>query len=834
MFKKINLEKIVFVFIFLLSLYLLFTIKNTIEYNELQKNTSKELFFSQLVNKAQAISLYLHERKRDLQDLSKNSLVLAFFTNRNLGMSMQYGLRASYLQMQMAIEEIVKPNELLFNNIAIKENNGSLLITVGKIPSGLVHRDLHQVIGADFSFSESLNLSGYSYIRIVVPIFLDGQQIAYLVGYIDLKNIVKFLDWQTGDLIEGFGLVQGSVPLYIYNFKSELKNFKEFLNKLHFNQEKDTLFLSQGYFIGFARIANTPFKLAVLVKNNFKDRVESQLFLSFIAIIALIVVGFYFFRIFSKTRDLYLNNKELKNLLDSVLNSIQDGIFVIDRDYRVLFSNNIVKNMVKEKNIVAKKCYEVFFKQKEPCKNCPANLCFTNKEPNSASIKGFIGSEAEWLEIYNFPFYKDEELVGTVVYFRDITQKKKTEQELKVSKEKLKKVIKKLKEAVIKSNFLAKEAKKASEAKSIFLSNISHEIRTPLNAILGLTEVMLAYGKCTDEQEEHLKTIKRSGEHLLSLLNDILEMSKIEAGKISIKIKEFSLSQVFAKIEDMFKLEAKSKGLGLEFELEEEIKDKVFEGDEQKLSQVLINLVGNALKFTFKGKIEVRAKIKEKREEEYKIYFEVKDTGIGISESELTEIFKPFIQSQSSSLAGKGTGLGLALCKHYVELLGGKIGVKSKVKEGSSFWFELSFPLVEQKESYWEIPNKKELKDFKVLVVDDDEVNRFILKEILSREGVILQEAEDGERAVEMFQEFRPHLIFMDIRMPKVNGLEAIKRIRKLEGGMQVKIIALTASAFEEDRKKILSSGADEYVRKPFVREELLQLLYKFLKDKSG
>jgi two-component system sensor histidine kinase/response regulator len=399
---------------------------------------------------------------------------------------------------------------------------------------------------------------------------------------------------------------------------------------------------------------------------------------------------------------------------------------------------------------------------------------------------------------------------------------------------------------------IAKDAaESANRAKSIFLANMSHELRTPLNAILGFTQLMERDSTVTSNQRDFLGIINRSGEHLLNLINDVLEMSKIEAGRVVLNPESFDLHQLLQTLQDMFQMRAQAKQLSLYSEVAADVPQYI-QTDEGKLRQVLINLLGNAVKFTESGDVTLRVWTGDgemarwgdgemKPSHQPNLFFEVEDTGRGIAPEELDILFQPFMQTFSSTQTWEGTGLGLAISQQFVQLMGGDIGVVSTVGQGSRFYFWIPLmaiapPLSPEKA----IPTGRVSRVapgqpiYRILVVDDQPDNRKLLTKLLSNVGFETRVAVNGKEAIAQWQEWHPHLIWMDMRMPVMDGYEATRRIRTLETESRTSlqpttIIALTASAFEEQRSNILQAGCDDLVSKPFQEQVIFSKLAKYL-----
>ena len=393
-------------------------------------------------------------------------------------------------------------------------------------------------------------------------------------------------------------------------------------------------------------------------------------------------------------------------------------------------------------------------------------------------------------------------------------------------------------------------AEVANRAKSQFLASMSHELRTPLNAILGFSQVMARNISITPEQREYIEIINRSGEHLLELINDVLSMSKIEAGQITINKSRFNLYKLLNSLKEMLRLKANSKGLQLIFEQPDDL-PKYIQTDESKLRQVLINLIGNAIKFTTQGSVNLRVRSQLKNditgEEKCQLAFEITDTGPGISPSEIHKLFQPFVQTDTGRRSMQGTGLGLPISQQFVRIMGGDISVESKLGQGTNFTFNIQVNLVTESDEQ-EKPSTKQVialeagqQTYRILIVEDVVENRQLLIEILKPLGFETYEASNGEEGVALHAIWKPHLILMDMLMPIMDGYEATRQIKQSPEGQETIIIALTASAFEEQRQVILSTGCDDFIRKPFREDVLfdkiayhLKLRYIYEEEKSS
>lgn len=373
----------------------------------------------------------------------------------------------------------------------------------------------------------------------------------------------------------------------------------------------------------------------------------------------------------------------------------------------------------------------------------------------------------------------------------------------------------------------------ASQAKSEFLSNVSHEIRTPMNAILGFSELMLLEENKSPLQEEYLTIINRSGHHLLNLINEVLEMSKIESGRDELRAKNTDVHELLADLRDLFSEPCRQKNLALTVECEEGVPKWVYI-DGAKLRKILTNLLGNAIKFTRRGGVSLRMNAEWMEDGDLRLAVEVEDTGVGISADEFDNVFSHFKQTNSGIQSGEGTGLGMPISRDYARMMGGDLTFTSNVDQGTTFRLVITCQPgldVEAEPSMERRPTG--LPDgspsYRILIADDQESNRKLLEKILAPIGFEVEEATNGEEAVQIFQQWKPDLILMDNRMPVMSGVEAIGKIRAASHGKEVPIIAVTANAFEEERKKIIAGGATDFIRKPLNDTELLHKIGQHL-----
>ncbi len=520
-----------------------------------------------------------------------------------------------------------------------------------------------------------------------------------------------------------------------------------------------------------------------------------------------------------------------KSRLSQFLEAVPLGFSVFNPDGTMLYLNNNGKellgvNEAMEYNINIIQQKNNFFRagtmEPYPQQELPMIQALQGISLTSDDLEVQIGDQRFPIEIQAKPIFDEQNtLLYAVSSFQDISERRQ-------------------KEAAMRE---ATRSDEANRAKSAFLANMSHELRTPLNAILGFARILLSRATIVGEERQNLKIINRSGEHLLNLINQVLDLSKVEAGRMVLDLGTCNLHQLLVELREMFQLRAKERGLQLKFQRSSYIPIYI-EVDEMKLRQILINLLSNAIKFTSQGQVCLMVETLSPE----LLEFTVTDTGVGIAPDELSKIFQAFVQASFGQRAQEGTGLGLAISQEFVQLMGGKIEVSSEVGKGSAFKFSLPIKVLQGDEQAQFSLGEQSIAplfrriiglapgqpSYKILVVDDQESNRQLLSQILQPLGFLVQQAVNGQEAIDLWQSWQPDLICMDLKMVLMDGYIAVREIRARQAAgisdlQNTIIVAFTATSTPNQREFALGQGFDDFINKPFHQNQVLEVVGKHL-----
>jgi PAS domain S-box-containing protein len=514
--------------------------------------------------------------------------------------------------------------------------------------------------------------------------------------------------------------------------------------------------------------------------------------------------------------------RESEQKMNAMLESIGDHMSMMDRDLNILWANRTARKIFGD-YIIGKKCYETYHGRKKPCEPYP---CLTlkafqdgNIHEHETQVKDKHGKMIHFHCTANVALRdKQGNPMAVLEISRDITEQKQAEEALKKAKE---------------------DAETANWAKGEFLATVSHELRTPLNGVMGMLQLVQGTA-LDDEQKEYVEAALSSGKGLLAVISDILDISRIEAGKFGIVEEGFDLSELLRTMTENFRLQAKEKNLHLHCDIDENAPDSLV-GDCSRIRQILFNLVGNSLKFTEQGEVRIEASILTPKtgEKDFRLLFAISDTGIGIPEDMLEYIFEPFTQADGSRTRKyQGVGLGLGIVKRLITLMGGTIAVESKEGVGTTIRFtvkvKLPEPLSERRKEMSGLRQTDIMfSPLKVLVAEDNPVNRTLLVKLLEKLGHAAAAVEDGKEALAALGKESFDAVLMDVQMPVMDGVEATRAIRGSTSGNfdpEIPVIAVTAHAMKNDRETFLEAGMNDYVAKPVSMDKLARVLAGVMK----
>jgi|694.fasta_scaffold08509_5 signal transduction histidine kinase/CheY-like chemotaxis protein len=513
-----------------------------------------------------------------------------------------------------------------------------------------------------------------------------------------------------------------------------------------------------------------------------------------------------------------------KMLYQSIMDNTPSVILALDKEGRCLLANNMTHQYAENQDIIGHSRAEIFpnLKNHSDYTQKDDEVIMTGKSELEEEVLNLEKDKIEYFITNRFPLKDENQIFGVGIISTNITPIKTAEIELQ--------------QALLKAK---EEAVALADAKTEFLANMSHEIRTPMNSIIGFSELALLE-KFGEEASFYFEQIHTSSKHLVGILNEILDFSKLEAGKVQIEKIAFNLSDMFNSLEKLFYLSIEKKHITFHFIMDDNIPMNVM-GDKFRIQQILSNLIGNAIKFTESGSITLKLTLLELTKVNAVLRFSVVDTGIGISAEDQQKIFKQFTQVDSSTTRKYGgTGLGLVICKKLLEEMNSTCQVASSLEQGSTFYFDLTLDIANDIPQNSDLFKEESLKtswidlahaqDIVVLIAEDDKNNQEVIKRLLKFAGIKFDIVDDGLKAIQALEKTSYDAILMDIHMPNMNGIEATKAIRKQEKYEQLPIIALSADIYIQEKAIYLESGINDFVEKPINSEELFESLFKNIK----
>ncbi len=698
-----------------------------------------QLFRDDVKKRAMAISYFFTDRKNDMIDLSKSRTLSIYFENKALGMSMSYGLRYSLYKILYEFKSHIENRKIggsiVYDRIVFINEKGNLLIDTNsyqKIPSN--KKNWHQFLTPDIKKPFILPKKGHPCNDIIIsmPYFFKGKYKGQILAWISIPALYKHLIGKPtvprGIICLTFGKGNGED---FYLLKDELPS--GFLPNL--------TYIAPGTCYKYSACYNT-YSTKMLA---FRAPIGST-DLSLISIIPAKAV----FEDISPRRFLYI--------MGAIFLSLFIGIIIV---FKIFTNNIILKAKIEE----------------------------------ASRRKAELEAKNRRLE-------------------EEIRQRKRIEAELRKAKE---------------------EAEKANRAKSEFLATMSHEIRTPLHAIIGMSE-LLETTRITEEQRDYIDTLKQSALNLLEIINEILDFSKVEAGRLELEEREVNLEDLIETVCALLAPKAFEKNLEFICHITPDVPSNII-GDPVRLRQILVNLLGNAIKFTEQGEVSLGVSVAEKKHKDIVLHFSISDTGIGIPEDKIDKVFESFTQADGSTTRKfGGTGLGLAITKRLIEKMRGKIWIESEIGKGTTFHFTLPTIHVEKEEIISTLPSQ--LKNLKVLVVDDNPKSRMILMETIASWGIKVTGAENAKNALKIFdmacRSSTPYnMLLIDKNMPEMDGIELAEKINEVSRGIGIYIILLVSGEGIEDRDAIKKIGVTEILSKPITRSKLYNTILSIVTEKK-